>query len=752
MAKKTAQQWRDYRARRKAQEKPLASDKREATFYAHYRRKRNADGKPLPDGASRRNATREFIAWDGEGITESEEHHGLFPSQWLTAVRARADELRAQGVPHVRARKQAVAEYEPKRAKPAAHRYIMLCNSRGATLEGDSITAEQAFPFLLDEASKYSNAVHVMFGGSYDAVMLLKDLPKKIIHAIYKNETNKAVHVQIGKRMYALWYRQRKYLKIARFANAKRKFTIDDLCRQWKPDYDARITLWDVFGFFQQTFVEALRAYDIEADIAHIDAMKKQRSVFTDAQRPQMRAYCIAECEALESLTGRLAEYLTQAKLRPPRFDGAGAVAAALLRREGVKDHIQPEPKELALPIARAYFGGRIELLRLGRAHGTLYGYDIASAYPSAATGLPSLVAAWEPCCIDSLSGLALARVWWQFPEGLSWYPLPYRNPTGTIVFGSQGEGWYWAPEVEAARAFAAQMGGEVRVYEAQRARPYTDDLPFGFIPELFRARQEYKDQGIGAEKAIKLGLNSLYGKTAQQVGAKDGKFPPYFALSWAGYITSATRARLCEAALLAPDAIVAFMTDGILSTRALPMETHVPTERTPHPALGQWERNEIDPRDGVFVQAGVYWLDEWQKKKECFDWKPRYRGFDKESMATPHIALQAWENKRAEVPVMCSRFITFGSALAHDDAWAWRGTWRRAPRSLNLRGGSPKRLPWDGRGDPTAGLLPLRPRPNDYYESSRALSTPFASITLADAIDGVAARIFTDEVDESGL
>ncbi|MGB6709574.1 MAG: hypothetical protein WBE85_05305, partial [Methylocella sp.] len=71
-------------------------------------------------------------------------------------------------------------------------------------------------------------------------------------------------------------------------------------------------------------------------------------------------------------------------------------------------------------------------------------------------------------------------------------------------------------------------------------------------------------------EQAIKLALNSLYGKTVQSVGG-DEETPPSCACPYYGAaITANCRARLMEAAIIDPYSIVAFMTDGIVATREL--------------------------------------------------------------------------------------------------------------------------------------------------------------------------------------
>lgn len=143
--------------------------------------------------------------------------------------------------------------------------------------------------------------------------------------------------------------------------------------------------------------------------------------------------------------------------------------------------------------------------------------------------------------------------------------------------------------------------GPEIRVTEALFFVPATDEKPFAFVQELFdlRASIVAEDEDDVRGVILKLALNSIYGKLAQSVGRKGN--PPAFASPWmAAAITAGTRRKLIEAALTAPNSIVCFATDGIVSTT--PLAVFVPPTKT----LGHWEHKEAK-HGGVFVQSGVY-------------------------------------------------------------------------------------------------------------------------------------------------
>ena len=74
-----------------------------------------------------------------------------------------------------------------------------------------------------------------------------------------------------------------------------------------------------------------------------------------------------------------------------------------------------------------------------------------------------------------------------------------------------------------------------------------------------------------------------------------------------AAAITAGTRRKLLQAALTAPDAIVSFATDGIVSEMPLKIATSAPGEKK----LGEWEHTKTVKDGGVFVQSGFYLLCE---------------------------------------------------------------------------------------------------------------------------------------------
>ena len=106
-------------------------------------------------------------------------------------------------------------------------------------------------------------------------------------------------------------------------------------------------------------------------------------------------------------------------------------------------------------------------------------------------------------------------------------------------------------------------------MHEQWLFRPANDEKPFAFARDYYTLRKK-PGTSFALGKAIKLTLNSLYGKTAQSVGGSNGKAPvtanPYYAAA----ITANCRMRLLVAALHSPHDMVMFSTDGIISRKKL--------------------------------------------------------------------------------------------------------------------------------------------------------------------------------------
>jgi hypothetical protein len=595
--------------------------------------------------------------------------------------------------------------------------YCILASSRGRSIvHRDGLSTTACLEFILGEAAREPGAVLAGFVFSYDANMILHELPEPKIRALWDNG-------QCWWNGYVLTYRHRKEFRIRAG--------------------ERRATVWDTFGFFQSSFVKALESWNVGTP-GELAAMKARRATFQKTELWEVLGYCRQECRDLETMLDELERALVAADIRLARFDGAGAVAAALMRREGVKNHMPGRQVRKLRDAARsAYYGGRIECVRFGTVPGAVYAYDLRSAYPAALRTAPCLSCGhWTR--ENETGPLSLARVRWKLAGNV--LPFPWRAYDGTVFFPQEGEGWYWSVELDAARAALATgvITGRLDVSEVLTFHPECDHAPFGWLDRVYAQRAEYKAQGHAAEKPLKLGLNSLYGKTAQRVGWK-GKRPAYHALEWAGLTTARTRAELYRASLPAASsgALLFYATDAIVTT--VPLELPAPVDDRP----GGWESAEHD--GATIVQSGVYWLEHRAKTRGFFPGEVTEAG-----------VRHAWARGQWTLLSRSERFVSMGQALRSSNfATTWR-TWSRAPRRLALHPIGTKRdlesgarLHGRGRIRPELGLIATRPADPARWREREAFSTPLVFAWHDDGFDPAADyadRIVRTETEDGHL
>lgn len=665
MSKTAAERMREYRARRAGVGEATPGGRR---------------GKPLS-----RWEKAEFIALDGEGISAGEPEIFCVP--------------------------------DGKTYKARDHHYTLLAASSGESLYngGKRLDTNACLDFLCDLGNAHKKAIFVIFAGSYDVNhMLLFGLEREIIKQLSKGET--VMHEANGVQ-YEIEYRARKSLTVRRGLS----WTTDKDGNS-KKVWASRITVWDVFGFFQENFVGVMRKWlgKSHPDFHFISEMKSLRGDFARIDQCTINRYNAAELSALVQLMEKVHAAIEGLQLMVTRWDGAGSIAAALFKKHDTRSFKRPARDDILPAIQCAYAGGRIEVCRIGHHAGQVWDYDVNSAYPYIMASLPCLLhGEWvynvgtnEP----PPEGFTLAHCRYSFPEGQPFYPFFYRNESMQICFADSGEGWYWWPEYKAARDFA---GGMIEVIEWWHFSPRCNHQPFCWINDYYKTRQQWvKNPGEewqkGGEKIIKLGLNSLYGKTAQQIGSRGGEPPAYHQLEWAGYITSGIRARLYEAGMTNPEAVIGFATDGIFSTA--PLDIPVSESKV----LGAWDLQLFSGL--TLAMAGVYW---WHHDK---GYKHFSRGFDKDAMQSPSIVLEAWKAGKSEIDIPMYRLVGMGSAAVSDTFWDMRGRFTESMRTLRLDGYSHKRAGIDVRKSrPHRQLVFVPPcRNTEYNYGTQACSHPY--------------------------
>lgn len=570
--------------------------------------------------------------------------------------------------------------------------YTLLAASTGEYIEDykNGLGMVKCLDWLLKFRGK---GTLVSFSFYYDTTMCLLDASPQALKSL---SLNGFCHIEGGPKgtFYRIEYLKRKVLTISLRHRRNGK---PETCRDQSGQV-YRVKIYDVFGFFQTRFPEALMQWGIStrSELEEMERMKANRENFASEHPDTIRAYNYEECVSLVALMDKLADRLNAVGLHLTSWHGAGAVANAVLAKHRAQDYL---PKSEAEIIRHAYFGGRIQCLQLGNFPET-FSYDLRSAYPWAMANLPRFLDI-EPIPKKTLRDHDIARISWKTTAPIT--PFPWRQADGGIQFHSEGEGYYHACEIQAAQ----EHGVECDVKEVWRI-PYNDeDKPFSWIQDYYAYRAVLREMGDYAHIAVKLALNSLYGKTAQKFGFR-GKAPRYRSYMIAGSITAHCRAALYKAAMQNPDAIIMFATDGIASE--VPLDLPLGTE------LGEWERTDWDSLD--VYQSGFYRFG----KKDQYAVKTR----------SIHPQWVDWDYCRTQwedfgtAATLCfnpRQFVTFGIASENLPV----GQWLSRPKAISL-------LPKKGIGEPIHnGRFRLRPLPAPEGVLSKAYAPRLPNLSEVD-------------------
>ena len=441
-------------------------------------------------------------------------------------------------------------------------------------------------------ASLPDGPLYVGFAFGYDATQILRDLPPDRIAKVFEDKGGKPGRSRYTWfEDYAIEYLPKNYLRVARLRRKRFK-----ILGKWEThvtvEPDSSRTIWETFGFFQKSFLQSLRDFDIgRKHWTRIARNKEQRADFVRVTK-EIRRYNELECDLLAQLMEAFRAMCHGVGLRPKTWNGSGKLAAFEHQEHGT---ITADVLALLLPdgmmhmAASAYYGGRFEVTRTGEVSGPVWEYDIGSAYPAAMRELPCLLhGKWEPFTgSPPRKSLHVGYVSFSHPNHAPLCTLPIRKKDGRLFWPRQGQGVYWSQELTAAR----RAGARIRYTAGWRYIRNCECHPFDWIAQRYAQRNALGKNTKGYP--IKLSLNSLYGKLAQRIGN-----PRWGNLIWAGMITAITRAQLIDAANQCPDAIVMFATDAVFSRQRL----NLPISDE----LGAWEEQEHARLH--IVQPGLYW------------------------------------------------------------------------------------------------------------------------------------------------
>lgn len=592
------------------------------------------------------------------------------------------------------------------------HRYTLLANSKGSHIASPTgLTTSECLDFITAPESlrDVGAGINVMFSGGYDANMILSDLSLSQLRVLTRNGV-----VRWG--CYRIKYRPGRYLKVYRLAEP---FYIEGLKNgKGKWNVISHLDIFDVWGFFQHSFVAALKEWKVgdEEQVRRIKDMKLQRGVFTKEMEAAVMGYCHEECDLLSDLCEELRRNFLRVGYIPKSWTGPGALGAAVLDKHKVRKYGNRSLAEGVGPVAEAamyaFFGGRIEPIRYGRYVGTVYAHDVVSAYPAGMVDLPCLAhGEWLRGSQNVTSnGFAVMHI-----KGADMsdaiHALPHRTDDGRVVFPRHTEGWYWLPEVTQSLHYTCD--------EAWTWRQMCNHQPFAFVEGLFNARREMKKAGNPAQLSLKLVLNSLYGKLCQRLGGEH-KAPPYHQLEWAGYITSRCRAQVYSLAMRNPSSVISFETDGVYAT--------APLCEDGDGSLGSWEVTTYD--EIVYVTSGMYWLRKGDK------WTAKYRGLDNGSLQLDDV-LAGWSKGLSHVEASRTRFRGMFTSVISPERFGDWGEWitEDPPPRIALYPAGKRLVVTDE--DPTLGLQPtMAAQPKELHSHPHRLPWRNGSYPLQELTD----------------
>jgi hypothetical protein len=453
------------------------------------------------------------------------------------------------------------------------HQYYLLTAGPFKIATGKPLTPVECLDFI---ASLPPDAYYVGYFFDYDVTMILRKLPaEKIVRLLDRESRTKEVTPGRGFTFPIDWHGfQIDYLPHKEFKVRK---ATGRLNAKGNREFSKWVVINDVGTFFQCSFIKALTLWEIGTpeEMQIIGEGKEMRADFGQLTKDIIE-YNALEIDLLQKLMDAFREVCEDIGYVPARWQGPGNLATAMLKHHGVpKSALLDIPGDVLQAARDAYYGGRFETTLAGTATGPIFAYDINSAYPDALTRLPCLLhGEWEvihPSLVETMADDGEGPLYYLAhghyepnkppppidkkpdPYGLespndigiaghadrireiqypALYNFPHRSKNGRIFYPSAGSGWYWNVEIDQA-AHQTFTPDAVYLY-----RKMCDCTPFDWVQSVYDRRIELGKSAKGM--VIKLGLNSLYGKMAQSIGAA-----PYANPIWAGLITALTRAKL---------------------------------------------------------------------------------------------------------------------------------------------------------------------------------------------------------------
>lgn len=483
--------------------------------------------------------------------------------------------------------------------------------------------------------SGYQGTLNTFYNLQFDAAAILKALPPKSIKRLWRfNECHFGV--------FTIEYIPKKYLA---FKKDKKTWAFFDICQFFNMSLERASSIF-------------LHDHKIKITIEDYDKL-------SDAE---LIDYCYQDAKLTERLTAYFIAMLDKLDCRVNKLYSTAYIAQKYFIKHCDIPRLYFKSKWADYAF-KSYAGGRFEVFERGH-HDKTYLYDINSAYPKYISGLADLRYGIWDYSTEYIDSAYYAFVKCRYRNEKDHTPIPFKEYALRIFpKGDYGEIYLSKSEYE----FLERNGYAVEFIDGYFWQPDALIYPFEkCVNTLYAQRQQLKKEGNPLEHAIKIILNSLYGKFIQltphneittndaeseTLDVSDDGIEMYktifetgnlFNPVYAALITAGTRMQLFNAQH--GNGVLAYATDSILSDTPLNLECDN--------ALGNWKLEDIG--ESIIIGSGVYIMNGEKKHIE------KFRGFGNSDKYHLEDLLKKNLNNKT-VSISIDKPVTMGEAITHN-------------------------------------------------------------------------------------
>jgi len=381
---------------------------------------------------------------------------------------------------------------------------FLISDDKGNFLDLENITFEKIANWLLS----YEGCWLFCWNLQYDADCIVKLLPEEILR---RYKWKKELRFQYKK--FKIHYIDKKKLTISKGKHS--------------------ISLYDIMQYYDEKKLVTAYRINIKKDLdSEYLQTKEKRNEFTkhyySRHKKLIRRYCTIDCK----LTRELAEHWIDTFFKVFLFYSAnwissGYLAEKVLINNGVYIPLFNEaPFEVQELSRNSFYGGRFELISRGFI-GKCHIYDINSAYPYSLTKIPDITKGrwFSGNKIHHEAELGFFFIEASIDDSVRICPFPFRKKNGTICYPCGKFRTFVT--LQELQMVVGDPKIQYKILDSHQFIPNKNcTYPFNeFIQTEYYKRQELQNKKDPLQQAIKVVLNSIYGKTAQRTNCSTSIF-----------------------------------------------------------------------------------------------------------------------------------------------------------------------------------------------------------------------------------